>query len=188
MLSLFLNVQAVSPRFSNPVVLLPKIPKSPIHSRRSFLCHSFLKPPTMPPRASSSSTKVFAEYAKSNRSSCKKCSKTIAVQALRLGLVSRDARGFDVTKWHHLGCFSFGPYSLASVEAIKGFDSLKVWENWGCWVFVEVLYCLVGEGITRTKDFFYNFDFLRCLECGIKHQTLFPTSPFTNFSLHFVRG
>lgn len=131
MLSRFSNVQTVSPRFSNPVVLLPKIPKSPIHSRQSFLFHCFLKPPTMPPPAPSSSTKILAEYAKSNRSSCKKCSNTIAVRALRLGLVSRDARGFDVTKWHHLGCFSFGPYSVASAaEAIKGFDSLKVWENW----------------------------------------------------------
>lgn len=77
--------------------------------------------------SSSSSTQVLAEYAKSKRSSCKKCSKAIAAKALRLGLVSRDARGFDVTKWHHLDCFNFGSESLASVEKIKGFQSLEVW-------------------------------------------------------------
>ncbi|PQM33395.1 hypothetical protein Pyn_31803 [Prunus yedoensis var. nudiflora] len=75
--------------------------------------------------SSSSSTQVLAEYAKSKRSSCKKCSKAIAAKALRLGLVSRDARGFDVTKWHHLDCFNFGSESVASVEKIKGFQSLE---------------------------------------------------------------
>ncbi|XP_062096815.1 polynucleotide 3'-phosphatase ZDP isoform X2 [Humulus lupulus] len=74
----------------------------------------------MPP-----SIKIVAEYAKSNRSFCKKCSKTIDSKSLRLGLVSRDSRGFDMTKWHHLGCFSFGSESLPSAEEIKGFDSLK---------------------------------------------------------------
>ncbi|KAK3016978.1 hypothetical protein RJ639_005343, partial [Escallonia herrerae] len=40
-------------------------------------------------------TKVVAEYAKSNRSSCKTCAKAIASKELRLGSVSRDSRGFD---------------------------------------------------------------------------------------------
>ncbi|XP_020417840.1 polynucleotide 3'-phosphatase ZDP [Prunus persica] len=75
--------------------------------------------------SSSSSTQILAEYAKSKRSSCKKCSKAIDAKALRLGLVSRDARGFDVTKWHHLDCFNFGSESVASVEKIKGFQSLE---------------------------------------------------------------
>lgn len=76
--------------------------------------------------SSSSATQVAAEYAKSGRSSCKKCSEPIEAKALRLGLISRDARGFDVTKWHHLDCFNFGSQNVASVEKIKGFQSLKV--------------------------------------------------------------
>lgn len=69
---------------------------------------------------------VVAEYAKSNRSSCKACSKTIESKALRLGLVSRDKkRGFDVTKWHHLHCFPLPSHS-SSADSITGFSSLKV--------------------------------------------------------------
>ncbi|KAJ6751990.1 hypothetical protein OIU85_002413 [Salix viminalis] len=71
----------------------------------------------MPP----SKAHIIAEYAKSNRSSCKTCSKAISAKALRLGLVSRDSRGFDMTKWHHLGCFSD---KIDSTELIGGFDSL----------------------------------------------------------------
>lgn len=74
----------------------------------------------MPP---SSKAKIVAEYAKSNRSSCKKCSQVISAKALRLGLVTRDSRGFDMTKWHHLGCFS---ETIESTEAIGGFASLQV--------------------------------------------------------------
>ncbi|KAF3434313.1 hypothetical protein FNV43_RR25416 [Rhamnella rubrinervis] len=117
-----LHTSSLNPQFAYSVLLLPEISKSPILSHKRFICYCFQKPP-MPP--SSSSTKIVAEYAKSNRSSCKKCSKTIAVRDLRLGLVSRDARGFDATKWHHLDCFSFGSYSVASTEAIKGFDALR---------------------------------------------------------------
>ncbi|KAL2247462.1 UNVERIFIED_CONTAM: Polynucleotide 3'-phosphatase ZDP [Sesamum indicum] len=74
-----------------------------------------------------SSTKIVAEYAKSGRSSCKKCSKAIASSSLRLGLVSKDPRGFDMTKWHHLDCFPFNNSdSVSSAEAIAGFSSLKV--------------------------------------------------------------
>ncbi|KAL0406731.1 UNVERIFIED_CONTAM: Polynucleotide 3'-phosphatase ZDP [Sesamum latifolium] len=73
-----------------------------------------------------SSTKIVAEYAKSGRSSCKKCSKAIASSSLRLGLVSKDPRGFDMTKWHHLDCFPFNNSdSVSSAEAIAGFSSLK---------------------------------------------------------------
>ncbi|XP_057461691.1 polynucleotide 3'-phosphatase ZDP isoform X2 [Actinidia eriantha] len=72
-----------------------------------------------------SSSKVVAEYAKSARSSCKKCANAIPAKALRLGLVSRDARGFDMTKWHHLNCFPMNSDSIASSDAIMGFSSLK---------------------------------------------------------------
>ncbi|KAL6999633.1 hypothetical protein U1Q18_000792 [Sarracenia purpurea var. burkii] len=75
--------------------------------------------------SSMSSSKVVAEYAKSARSSCKTCAKSIAANDLRLGLVSRDKRGFDMTKWHHLNCFPLDSESIASSEAIRGFSSLK---------------------------------------------------------------
>ncbi|CAI0410786.1 unnamed protein product [Linum tenue] len=74
------------------------------------------------PMAPSSKAKTVAEYAKSGRSSCKKCSQSIPAKSLRLGLVSRDARGFDLTKWYHMHCFS---ETLDSVELIAGFDSLQ---------------------------------------------------------------
>ncbi|KAK6157322.1 hypothetical protein DH2020_011570 [Rehmannia glutinosa] len=70
--------------------------------------------------------KIVAEYAKSGRSSCKKCSKSIASKVLRLGLVSKDPRGFDMTKWHHLECFPFSNSdAVSSADAITGFSSLK---------------------------------------------------------------
>ncbi|KAF3551795.1 hypothetical protein DY000_02004248 [Brassica cretica] len=77
-------------------------------------------------KGSSASSKVIAEYAKSSRSSCKKCSKTIAAKELRLGLVTRDSRGFDMTKWHHLGCFPVESDLIGSVADIGGFSSLQV--------------------------------------------------------------
>ncbi|KAK9269084.1 hypothetical protein L1049_000852 [Liquidambar formosana] len=113
----------------NPI--LPKTPPSPLllsnrfpcfrfQIPRPFSCFCFQKPPM-----SSSSAKIVAEYAKSNRSSCKKCAKTISAKDLRLGLVSRDSRGFDMTRWHHLDCFPMGSQSVSSAEAVKGFASLK---------------------------------------------------------------
>lgn len=71
------------------------------------------------------SAKIVAEYAKSSRSSCKNCSKPIPADSLRLGLVSRDARGFDVTKWHHLNCFPMNTQPIADAEKLKGFSTLK---------------------------------------------------------------
>ncbi|CAJ2650175.1 unnamed protein product [Trifolium pratense] len=71
------------------------------------------------------SESVIVEYAKSNRSSCKKCSEAIQSKTLRLGLVSRDkSRGFDVTKWHHLSCFPL-PSFHSPPNTITGFSSLK---------------------------------------------------------------
>ncbi|XP_042025493.1 polynucleotide 3'-phosphatase ZDP-like isoform X1 [Salvia splendens] len=79
-----------------------------------------------PSSPSTASVKLVAEYAKSGRSSCKKCSKSIAASALRFGFVSKDPRGFDMTKWHHLNCVSFSASGFASsVDAITGFSSLK---------------------------------------------------------------
>ncbi|KAH7860640.1 hypothetical protein Vadar_016015 [Vaccinium darrowii] len=71
------------------------------------------------------SSKVVAEYAKSGRSTCKKCDNKIDANTLRLGAVTRDKRGYDVTKWHHLSCFPMDSELVSSTEAIDGFSSLK---------------------------------------------------------------
>ncbi|MCD7470623.1 hypothetical protein HAX54_010605 [Datura stramonium] len=73
-----------------------------------------------------SSTKVTVEYAKSGRSSCKKCDEKIAAKSVRLGLVSKHPQGFDQTKWHHLDCFPFSSDFVSSVENITGFSSLQI--------------------------------------------------------------
>ncbi|XP_073271646.1 polynucleotide 3'-phosphatase ZDP-like isoform X3 [Primulina huaijiensis] len=76
--------------------------------------------------SSPAAAKVVVEYAKSGRSLCKICSKSIASGAPRLGMVSKDPRGFDMTKWHHLNCFpSSGSSSISPAESIAGFSSLK---------------------------------------------------------------
>ncbi|KAI3828195.1 hypothetical protein L1987_02292 [Smallanthus sonchifolius] len=69
--------------------------------------------------------KIVAEYAKSGRSSCKKCSEKIESKSLRLGLSSWDSRGFENTKWHHLDCFFPLDTDLVSPESIEGFTELK---------------------------------------------------------------
>lgn len=92
-----------------------------------------------------SSTKVVAEYAKSGRSSCKKCSEAIAAKDLRVGLVSRDARGFDMTRWHHLSCFDAGSDTVDSLEMIKGFSSLKSSDQ-------EALKALINDGPHSTEE------------------------------------
>lgn len=40
--------------------------------------------------------------------------------------MTRDFRGYDVTKWHHLGCFPVESDPIDSVEDIGGFSSLEV--------------------------------------------------------------
>lgn len=70
-------------------------------------------------------TKLVAEYAKSNRSSCKNCGKSIASGSLRLGLSFKDPRGFDNVKWHHFACFSSKDRVAVGADRIMGFSSLK---------------------------------------------------------------
>ncbi|XP_016463379.1 polynucleotide 3'-phosphatase ZDP-like isoform X1 [Nicotiana tabacum] len=72
-----------------------------------------------------SSTKVTVEYAKSGRSSCKKCDNKIPLKSVRLGLVTKHAQGFEQTKWHHIDCFPFNSDSVSSAEDITGFSSLQ---------------------------------------------------------------
>lgn len=107
------------------------------------------------PPISMASLRIVAEYAKSNRSSCKKCAKPIIVGALRLGLVSRDSRGFDMTKWHHLNCFKMASSldSIPSVDEIGGFTNLAVCLRmqllisniFGCFVLNFNLFHISGE-------------------------------------------
>ncbi|KAJ4726453.1 polynucleotide 3'-phosphatase ZDP [Melia azedarach] len=78
-----------------------------------------------PPQPTQMPAKIVVEYAKSSRSSCKKCSKPIAAKALRLGSVTRDSRGFDMTKWHHIDCFPIVSEPIESAESIQGFSSLQ---------------------------------------------------------------
>lgn len=75
--------------------------------------------------SSPSATTIVAEYAKSGKSSCKKCSEKIDSKSLRLGLKSRDPRGYDTTKWHHFNCFvSLDSIPASSAETIEGFSEL----------------------------------------------------------------
>ncbi|KAL9259997.1 Polynucleotide 3'-phosphatase ZDP-like protein, partial [Drosera capensis] len=81
-----------------------------------------------PPPNPNLMSRLIAEYAKSSRSTCKVCSDPIVTKSLRLGVVARDARGFDLTKWHHLGCFSkvkLKGNGIEEAEEVAGFDSLK---------------------------------------------------------------
>ncbi|KAJ4957355.1 hypothetical protein NE237_014138 [Protea cynaroides] len=90
-------------------------------------------------------SKVVAEYAKSNRSTCKACSKIITGGALRLGLVSKDTRGFEMKKWHHLGCFPSDSQHLYSADKIQGFSTLKSSDQ-------EALRKLEVEGDKQVKE------------------------------------
>ncbi|XP_028547684.1 polynucleotide 3'-phosphatase ZDP isoform X2 [Dendrobium catenatum] len=74
--------------------------------------------------ASMAASKVLVEYAKSSRSSCKICSKNITAGSLRMGFSTKDPRGFDSVRWHHLNCYA-NSHPLGTVEEIKGFFSLK---------------------------------------------------------------
>ncbi|KAL8159274.1 hypothetical protein V2J09_000811 [Rumex salicifolius] len=90
--------------------------------RLSFASPISLQPQPMPP----SSPNIVAEYAKSNRSTCKGCNNSIAEKELMLGLTSRDPRGFENTKWHHMGCFLFDLDSTESIKGIFGVDQEAV--------------------------------------------------------------
>ncbi|KAK2638747.1 hypothetical protein Ddye_026542 [Dipteronia dyeriana] len=78
-----------------------------------------------PPPQQPNTPRIIAEYAKSDRSSCKRCSKMISKKALRLGSVVRDPRGFESAKWHHVDCFPFTSEPIDFAESIQGFSSLE---------------------------------------------------------------
>ncbi|KAK7245025.1 hypothetical protein RIF29_39855 [Crotalaria pallida] len=69
---------------------------------------------------------ILAEYAQTHISSCKGCAKTINSKAVRLGLATKDPRGFEAVRWHHPSCFSLSSHLPSSPEcAIKGFSALQ---------------------------------------------------------------
>ncbi|KAI3943774.1 hypothetical protein MKW98_004279 [Papaver atlanticum] len=53
-------------------------------------------------KTSKPSIKIVTEYAKSSRSSCKKCSEAIPVKSLRLGSICKE-RGHHVTRSFYVG-------------------------------------------------------------------------------------
>ncbi|XP_052622343.1 polynucleotide 3'-phosphatase ZDP-like [Lactuca sativa] len=75
--------------------------------------------------SSSTCIKIVAEYAKSGRSSCKKCSEKIDSKSLRLGSSIWDPRGYENTKSYHSDCFFPLDVNLLSAELIEGFSQLK---------------------------------------------------------------
>ncbi|GJM93208.1 hypothetical protein PR202_ga09752 [Eleusine coracana subsp. coracana] len=78
-----------------------------------------------PAEGASDMASVAVEYAKSGRSTCKGCNGNIDKGALRIGASFHDPRGFENTKWYHVGCFPTLSYPVFPVEHLKGFDSIE---------------------------------------------------------------
>lgn len=108
----------------------PSIKPSPNLSQLLLLSpssHFFVSLSMKDSKSTTAKVGVVVEYAKSGRSSCKKCLKPIANGSLRLGSSFKNPSGFDMIKWHHLCCFSKESWTdVGDVEEIKGFSSLKV--------------------------------------------------------------
>ncbi|CAD5118902.1 DgyrCDS7576 [Dimorphilus gyrociliatus] len=70
-----------------------------------------------------------AEYAKSNRASCKKCFKNIGKDSLRLAIMVQSPH-FDgkTPNWYHYNCFWERVRGLLSVNQIHNFDALR-WDD-----------------------------------------------------------
>nr|CDS27075.1 poly (ADP ribose) polymerase 1 [Hymenolepis microstoma] len=69
--------------------------------------------------------KYQAEYAKSNRSSCRACKNTIGMGSLRMGaLVQSYIFDGKMTLWYHYSCF-FKKTKVLQTSDIKNFDNLK---------------------------------------------------------------
>ncbi|VDL18528.1 unnamed protein product [Hymenolepis diminuta] len=69
--------------------------------------------------------KYQAEYAKSNRSTCRACKNTIGMGSLRMGaLVQSHIFDGKMTLWYHYNCF-FKKTRVLQTNDIKNFDNLK---------------------------------------------------------------
>ncbi|KMZ64327.1 hypothetical protein ZOSMA_375G00160 [Zostera marina] len=111
----------------------PSIKPSPNLSQLLLLSpssHFFVSLSMKDSKSTTAKVGVVVEYAKSGRSSCKKCLKPIANGSLRLGSSFKNPSGFDMIKWHHLCCFSKESWTdVGDVEEIKGFSSLKDYDK-----------------------------------------------------------
>lgn len=69
--------------------------------------------------------KFQAEYAKSDRSTCRACKNIIIMGSLRIGILVQ-ARIFDgkMTLWYHYKCF-FKRHKILKTTDIKNYDNLK---------------------------------------------------------------
>jgi hypothetical protein len=66
------------------------------------------------------------DYAKTNRSSCKKCFQGIAKDALRIGkMVDSDKFDGKMVVWHHIACMWAGGLLPRSIALIDGFSGLR---------------------------------------------------------------
>jgi hypothetical protein len=71
-------------------------------------------------------TQYKAEYAKSGRSSCKKCSKAIPDGALRIGpLVQSPHFDGKVPLWHHFECLAAKAVALIDAAQVDGYFGLR---------------------------------------------------------------
>lgn len=69
--------------------------------------------------------KYQAEYAKSNRSTCRACKNTIGLGSLRMGaLVQSHIFDGKMTLWYHYNCF-FKRTKVLQTSDIKNFEKLK---------------------------------------------------------------
>lgn len=74
-----------------------------------------------------------SDYAKSNKSTCKQCSKCIEKDVLRLGFIGKTNFGKTSTAWYHLECFDkLSKEMFSGIHAtdalpslVEGFDKLK---------------------------------------------------------------
>lgn len=122
-------------------------------------------------------SKVVAEYAKSNRSTCKKCYEPIQSKTLRLILVSRHmARRLDITKWHHFSCFPISS-SNSDPKTIIGFSSLKLCSfQTLCFRFLSFLeylfmwFFFVSKAVTRKLSRSYLLDRTSLKRCELHFQ------------------
>uniref|UniRef100_A0A0D6R2Q3 PARP-type domain-containing protein n=1 Tax=Araucaria cunninghamii TaxID=56994 RepID=A0A0D6R2Q3_ARACU len=100
---------------------------------------------------------VVVEYAKSARAACKQCGNNIAKGCIRLGVVSKAAGGFDMTRWHHLQCFK-SQIGITSAETIKGFSLLKASDQQSLKSLVADFTKIPGVSETTAAEFKDNED------------------------------
>ncbi|CAF1511392.1 unnamed protein product [Adineta ricciae] len=99
-----------------------------------------------------------AEYAKSDRSTCKGCRSTINKDSLRLAIMIQSPN-FDgkIPTWYHTNCF-FKKVKPANAEIIKGFEELR-WDDQE-----RIRQKVDGKSTKETKDETENHSSEFCVE------------------------